>query len=112
MFLNGEYWGIYNIRERYNEEYINTHYGVSEENVWIIDGGHAKAGGSAAQEAYDYFVEVYEEQLLLNHQRFFNEGYGKKELEEDFAFIDDFFARRLEFVEQAIEEVESEEIRQ
>ena len=243
LFLNGEYWGIYNIRERYNEEYISTHYGVSEENIWIIDGGRAKVGGSAASEAYDYFVtmatecdlsyddvydmvselidvqsfidyccinmymdntdlsfvqnmalwrsaendgseygdtkwrwmifdmdeaiqkydentdpgewmsnyclmqepvlqsfmrnkgfrdqfyetlleigsknfdyevvstkleewkKIYEEQLLLNHQRFFNEGYGKKELDEDFNFMDDFFARRKSFMEQAVREM-------
>ncbi len=246
LFLNGEYWGIYNIRERYNEEYVKTHYGIEEENVWIIDNGYAKAGGSAAQEAYDYFItmttecdlfyddvydmvselidvqsfidyccinlymdnvdisfeqnmalwrsaendgseygdckwrwmifdmdevidyfdetsdpgewiknyrlmqepvlkgfmrnkgfreqfyntlleigsknfdyetvskkleewkEVYEEQLLLNHERFFAEGYGKEELDEDFALTDAFFDGRQEFMKQAIEEVESE----
>ena len=244
LFLNGEYWGIYNIRERYNEEYISTYYGVSEDNVWLMDGGRAKTGGSAASEAYQYFVtmatecdlsyddvyamvselidvqsfidyccinlyldntdlsfvqnmalwrsakkdgseygdtkwrwmifdmdeaiqkydettdpgewmsnyglmqepvlqsfmrnegfrqqffqtlleigsknfdyekvskkldewkKIYEEQLLLNHRRFFNEGYEKNQLDEDFAFIDDFFARRKSFMEQAVEEME------
>ena len=52
--------------------------------------------------------EIYEEQLLINHQRFFNEGYGKRELDEDFIFIDDFFARRKNFIEQAIEEMKTE----
>ena len=246
LFLNGEYWGIYNIRERYNEEYINTHYGVSEDNVWIIDGGRAKAGGSEASDAYDYFVtmatecdlsyddvyamvselidvqsfidyccinmymdnqdlsfgqnmalwrsayndgseygdtkwrwmvfdmdeaiqqydnttdpgdwmrnfclmqepvlmsfmrnegfreqffatlleigrnnfeyekvsfqlkewqEVYEEQLLLNHERFFDEGYDEEAIEEDFAFMDDFFERRYEFIEKAVEEIKAD----
>lgn len=243
LFLNGEYWGIYNVRERYNEEYVSTHYGVGEDNVWIIDGGRVKAGGREAYDAYNYFVTmatgcdlsddevydvvselidvqsfidyccvnmyvtnddlsfgqnmalwrsasddgseygdtkwrwmvfdmdeaiqeydettdpgdwmtnyclmqepvlqsfmrnagfreqffatlleigrnnfdydevsskleewklVYEEQLLINHERFFNEGYGKEELEQDFAFMDDFFARRYKFIEQAIEEI-------
>ena len=243
LFLNGEYWGIYNIRERYNEEYISTYYGVNEDNVWIIDAGRAKAGESAAWEAYQYFVamatecdlsyddvyamvsefidvqsfidfccinlylgngdlsfgqnmalwrsaendgskygdckwrwmvfdvdeaigeagedvtpgewmknyclmqepvlqsfmknagfreqfyktlleigkqnfeyetvsrkleewkDIYEEQLLLNHQRFFNEGFGKEQLEEEFSRIDNFFAGRYEFIKQAVEEV-------
>lgn len=241
LFLNGEYWGIYNVRERYNEEYISTHYGVSQDNVWMIDAGEAKIGDSQAKEAYDYFVTmatecdlsyddvydmvselidiqsfidyccinlymdntdlsfgqnmalwrsiendgseygdtkwrwmifdmdeaiqkydentdavgwmnnyclmqepvlqsfmrnrqfreqfyktlveigeknfdykivseelkewkaVYEEQLLLNHQRFFDEGYNKQELEEDFKNMDDFFTGRLPFIKKAIE---------
>lgn len=247
VFLNGEYWGIYNIRERYNEEYISTYYGIDEENVWIMDGDRPKAGGNAALDAYNYFItmatecdlsyddvyamvselidvqsfidyccinlytnntdisfvqnmaawrsaendgseygdtkwrwmvfdmdyalqsydvsadpgqwiknyclmqepvfqsfmrnknfreqfyktleeigrenfnyalvsseleewkEIYEEQLLLNHVRFYNEGYGEKELEEDFAFIDNFFAQRFAFIEKGIEEMKAEE---
>lgn len=246
LFLNGEYWGIYNLRERYNEEYVSTHYGICEDNVWIIDGGRAKAGGSEASEAYDYFVTmatecdlsyddvyamvselidvqsfidycciniymdnqdlsfgqnmalwrsatndgskygdakwrwmvfdmdeaiqpydettdpgdwmksfclmqepilqsfmrnegfreqffatlleigrnnygyeevnaklkewktIYEEQLLINHQRFFNEGYDRNALEQDFVFMDDFFARRYEFIKRAVEEIKAD----
>lgn len=247
VFLNGEYWGIYNVRERYNEEYISNYYGVGEENIWIMDGNRAKAGGSEAWEAYEYFVtmatecdlsyddvyamvsqlidvqsfidycciniytnntdvsfeqntavwrsaindgskygdtkwrwmifdmdltakeneetenpgqwlknyklmqepvvqgfmknsqfreqfyntllemgsrnynyetvskelkewkEVYEEQLLLNHKRVYNEGFGKEELDETFASIDEFFAGRYPFIEQAVAEMKAEE---
>lgn len=246
LFLNGEYWGIYNVRERYNEEYISTHYGVSEDNVWIIDGGRAKAGCSEASDAYAYFVtmatecdlsyddvyamvselidvqsfidyccinmymdntdlgfgqnmalwrsatkdgseygdtkwrwmvfdmdeafqkfdntidpgdwmknyclmqepvlksfmrnagfreqflttlleigrnnfsyeevsvklqeweKVYKEQLLMNHKRFFNEGYNEEELAQDFAEMDDFYKRRYEFIEKAIGEMRAD----
>ncbi|MDR0287068.1 MAG: CotH kinase family protein, partial [Clostridiales bacterium] len=37
VFVNGEFWGLYNIRERYDEKYFESHYGVSEENIVILD---------------------------------------------------------------------------
>lgn len=61
VFLNGEYWGIYNIRERYKEEYLSNHYGVNENNVWLIDSGEARIGDYEAQEAYQYMIDVLSE---------------------------------------------------
>ena len=28
VFLNGEYWGVYNIRSRWDEQWLFEHYGV------------------------------------------------------------------------------------
>ncbi|MDB4425104.1 CotH kinase family protein, partial [Akkermansiaceae bacterium] len=28
VYLNGKYWGIYNIREKLNEHYLESHFGV------------------------------------------------------------------------------------
>ncbi len=61
LFLNGEYWGIYDIRERYKEEYLQNHYGVSAGNVWIMDADAAAVGGSSAQEAYEYMCALITE---------------------------------------------------
>lgn len=58
VFLNGEYWGIYNIRERYKEEYLKNHYGAEEDNVWIIDAGTARVGGEAAQSEYQAMLDM------------------------------------------------------
>jgi hypothetical protein len=33
VFINGEYWGIHNIRERYDKHYFAQHNGVDSENV-------------------------------------------------------------------------------
>lgn len=38
VFLNGEYWGILNLRERYDKYYIATNYGVAPDDVVILDG--------------------------------------------------------------------------
>ena len=36
VFLNGEYWGVHNLRERYDERYLERVYGVDPEQVDII----------------------------------------------------------------------------
>ncbi len=33
LFLNGEYWGIHNIREKMNAAYIDGHYGYNEDEI-------------------------------------------------------------------------------
>jgi hypothetical protein len=37
LFINGEYWGIHNIRDRYDENYILSHYGVEENDMTILE---------------------------------------------------------------------------
>ena len=36
LFINGEYWGIHNIRERYDKHYIARVYGVDPENIDLL----------------------------------------------------------------------------
>lgn len=38
VYINGEYWGFYFIREKINESYIYNHYGIEEDNVDLIKG--------------------------------------------------------------------------
>ena len=35
VYLNGEYYGIYNVREQMNWKYLDTHYGLGEDEVDI-----------------------------------------------------------------------------
>lgn len=37
VFINGEFWGVYNMRERYSPEYVESHYGVNKDNVAVIE---------------------------------------------------------------------------
>lgn len=39
-FLNGEYWGIYNIRDRWDEQWFFQHYGVDDGNYDHLGYGH------------------------------------------------------------------------
>ncbi|MDG5766186.1 CotH kinase family protein [Balneolales bacterium ANBcel1] len=36
LFLNGEYWGIHNIRERYDKHYLERVYGIDPENIDLL----------------------------------------------------------------------------
>ena len=42
VFINGEFWGVYNLRERYSPEYVESHYGVDKDNVAIIENDYQK----------------------------------------------------------------------
>jgi hypothetical protein len=37
VFLNGEYWGIHNIREKQNEEYLEDHHNIDPDNVDLME---------------------------------------------------------------------------
>jgi len=37
VFLNGEYWGIYHIRERLDDKYLKEHYDLDDDKVAILD---------------------------------------------------------------------------
>jgi hypothetical protein len=37
VFLNGEYWGILNLREKLNEHYVESNYGINSDSVSVID---------------------------------------------------------------------------
>ena len=38
IFLNGEYWGIHNMRERYDKHYLERVHGVDPENIDLLEG--------------------------------------------------------------------------
>ena len=47
VFVNGEFWGVYNIRERYSPEYVESHYGVDKENVALIESDYSQVHTNA-----------------------------------------------------------------
>ncbi len=59
LFINGEYWGIYNIRERYDRHYLSQMYGVCEDNVDLLT--HRRSVKEGDSSHYDqtiaYIVE-------------------------------------------------------
>ncbi|MBA3901113.1 MAG: CotH kinase family protein, partial [Bacteroidetes bacterium] len=36
VFLNGEYWGHYNLREHHSKHYLETYYGISKNNIDLL----------------------------------------------------------------------------
>ena len=60
VYLNGEYWGIYNLREKQNEEYLASHHDVDPENIDLLESNAVVIEGDA--EHYNY---VYN--FIANH---------------------------------------------
>lgn len=54
LFINGEYWGVYNLREKVNEHYIAGNHGVDKDSVNIIMGKWVRQEGSSKD-----FLKMY-----------------------------------------------------
>ena len=53
VFLNGEYWGMYYLMERYSSEYLEGHYGAGLESSTLIkDTRYVADGDSEGLESY------------------------------------------------------------
>ena len=39
VFLDGEFWGIYQITEKVNDDYLSSHYGINKKDAVIIKNG-------------------------------------------------------------------------
>ncbi|MCB9210682.1 MAG: CotH kinase family protein [Ignavibacteriales bacterium] len=37
LYLNGEYWGIHNLREKLNLSYINSHHDIDKDNIDLLE---------------------------------------------------------------------------
>ena len=42
VFVNGEFWGVYNMRERYSPEYVESHYGADKDDVTVIESDYSQ----------------------------------------------------------------------
>ncbi|MDO5438847.1 MAG: CotH kinase family protein [Erysipelotrichaceae bacterium] len=51
LYLNGEYWGIYNLNDRFSSQYLEKHFGISD--VLIVKDGEFEDGDADAIGLYD-----------------------------------------------------------
>ena len=63
VYLNGEFLGIHNIREKVNEEYIETRYGLKSGTFDIIEGDQNVEAGD--WEEWNYYKEVWQQDLSI-----------------------------------------------
>jgi hypothetical protein len=47
VYINGEYWGLYGLREKITQDYIHSHYGYEKGQFDLIVGWGSVLGGSA-----------------------------------------------------------------
>ena len=53
LYLNGEYWGVYAIREHHSEEYFAAHYNVGADSVQVYNGEY-RVNGSTFNDLLSY----------------------------------------------------------
>jgi len=59
VFLNGEYWGIHNIRKRYDHRYFETMYGLDRNDLVLMErDAHIKEGTSRDKRSYEQLREM------------------------------------------------------
>ena len=63
LFLNGEFYGVFCLNEKYSGKYVESHYGVSEDNVIVIDDGEVDVGEDEDQALYDELMGYAEADL-------------------------------------------------
>ncbi len=68
IYLNGEYWGIQNIREKLNEHYVASHHNVDPDNIDLLESnGHPNHGDSDAWFKLVDFVSTNNLQVSENY---------------------------------------------
>lgn len=53
VFLNGEYWGLYNLTEKYSDNNIEENFGVNKDNVVAFKEGELEEGQDADVALYE-----------------------------------------------------------
>jgi len=70
VYINGEYWGLYNIRERINADYLSYHYNLDTDNINII-----AANGVALHGNNEDWLQLQE--FCMNNDFTIQENYEK-----------------------------------
>ncbi len=84
VFLNGEYWGIHNLREDVNEHYFESNYGIPAEEIDLLKTYNQVVSGTgiyfvnlenylgshdlSIQSNYDYVAERIDMNEYINYQ--------------------------------------------
>jgi uncharacterized repeat protein (TIGR02543 family) len=58
VFINGEYWGIYNLREHYNEWYFANKYDLDADKVVILEGMETEVKSGKPEDSLDFLEMV------------------------------------------------------
>jgi hypothetical protein len=74
VFLNGTYWGIYNIREKIDPYYVTNNYGIDPDDLDMIKCyTDVKAGDSSAYNALVSFIRTHDLSLDKNYKIVLNQ---------------------------------------
>ena len=63
VFINGEYWGIYNLQEKYSKTYYSEHYNLNKNNIIVVKEGEIDEGTKEDLKFYDELMEYAKKDL-------------------------------------------------
>ena len=63
LFLNGEYWGLYYLKEKYSRHYFADHYGVRRKNVIVFKEGRLAEGNKDDIAYFDEYMSFAAEDM-------------------------------------------------
>jgi len=70
LFLDGEFWGTYDIIEKLSDYYIQSNYGIPSENVALIRDGNLEAGTQEDLREFDQLFEYCKNNDLTNENNY------------------------------------------
>lgn len=85
VFINGEYWGLYEIREKEDEHYVESNYGIDHHDVDLLNGWSTLAGSDTG------YVNLYNFVMAANPvtNAFYNEFSARVDVEN---YVDYYIA--------------------
>jgi len=89
-FLNGEYWGLYQITEDYSDNYIQNRYGYDKDNTVIIKNGDLEDGTQSDFDDYKALVK-----FVRNNDMSVRENYEKVGEMVDLQSMADYHASQI-----------------
>jgi len=70
LFINGEYWGPYNLQERYSDNHTEYKYGVNRNNVISFDNGALDDGNPGEDSLYWSMISNFKNKDMSNAQNY------------------------------------------
>jgi len=68
VFINGEYWGIYNFREKLTRHYLVENFGYHKDSVNLVE--HRKSVQAGSRKTYDAMRTFMRNNTLANQENF------------------------------------------
>jgi hypothetical protein len=70
LFINGEYWGIHNIREKLNEHYTYYHHGADKDNIDLIQISKSGSALNGDINAYNEMMNFFTNNNMADPQNY------------------------------------------
>jgi hypothetical protein len=65
LYLNGEYWGPYNLQEKYSDNYLEYKFGVNKDNVMSFESGELDEGIASDWQFYNELMSYKDKDMTI-----------------------------------------------